>query len=131
MPTDGTESIEDRVRGYRGDDDSVVPDLISSTSTEHRWKHITLTLAALDVGPIAMIAGLGWLLGTQQSANIMNGAARAIDRDNLEHGSNADHVHEQDLLLVTDASLVTVIIGLAASLILIVIGSFFKKRIQL
>jgi hypothetical protein len=44
--------------------------------------------------------------------------------------SNANHVHEQDLLLVTDASLVTVIIGLAASLILIVIGSFFKKKIQ-
>jgi hypothetical protein len=32
---------------------------------------------------------------------------------------------------VTDASLVTVIIGLAVSLILIVIGSFFKKKIQL
>jgi hypothetical protein len=32
---------------------------------------------------------------------------------------------------VTDAGIVTVIIGLAISLILIVIGSFFKKRIQL
>jgi hypothetical protein len=32
---------------------------------------------------------------------------------------------------VTEASLVTVIIGLAASLILIVIGSIFKKKIQL
>jgi hypothetical protein len=32
---------------------------------------------------------------------------------------------------VTDASLVTVVIGLTASLILIVIGSFFKKKIQL
>jgi hypothetical protein len=51
----------------------VVPDPISSTFTEHLWKHITLTLAALDLGPIAMIAGLGWLLGTQHSANIMNG----------------------------------------------------------
>jgi hypothetical protein len=40
-------------------------------------------------------------------------------------------VHEQDLLLVTDAGLVTLIIGLAISLILIVIGSFFKKKIPL
>jgi hypothetical protein len=32
---------------------------------------------------------------------------------------------------VTDAGLVTVIIGLAISLILIVIGSFHKKKIQL
>jgi len=32
---------------------------------------------------------------------------------------------------VTEASLVTVIIGLASSLILIVIGSIFKKKIQL
>jgi len=32
---------------------------------------------------------------------------------------------------VTDASLVTVIIGLAVSLILIVIGSLFTKKIQL
>jgi hypothetical protein len=32
---------------------------------------------------------------------------------------------------VTDASLVTLIIGLAISLILIVIGSFFKKKIPL
>jgi hypothetical protein len=32
---------------------------------------------------------------------------------------------------VTDASLVTVIMGLAVSLILIVIGSFFKKKIKL
>ena len=41
------------------------------------------------------------------------------------------NVHEQDLLLVSAAGLVTVIIGLAASLILIVIGSFFKEKIQL
>ena len=45
--------------------------------------------------------------------------------------SKAQYVHEQDLLLVTDAGLVTVIIGLAISLILIVIGSFYKKKIQL
>jgi hypothetical protein len=45
--------------------------------------------------------------------------------------SKAPYVHEQDLLLVTDAGLVTVIIGLAISLILIVIGSFHKKKIQL
>jgi hypothetical protein len=32
---------------------------------------------------------------------------------------------------VTDASLVTVIIGLAVSLILIVIGSLYTKKIQL
>jgi hypothetical protein len=32
---------------------------------------------------------------------------------------------------VTDASLVTVIMGLAVSLILIMIGSFFKKKIKL
>lgn len=42
-----------------------------------------------------------------------------------------NYVHDQDLLLVTDAGLVTVIIGLAINLILIVIGSFFKKKIQL
>jgi hypothetical protein len=36
----------------------------------------------------------------------------------------------KDLLLVTDPSLVTVIIGLVASLILIVIESIFKKKIQ-
>jgi hypothetical protein len=41
------------------------------------------------------------------------------------------NVHEHDLLLVSAAGLVTVIIGLAASLILIVIGSFFKEKIQL
>ena len=45
--------------------------------------------------------------------------------------SKADGVHEQDFLLVTDAGLVTVIIGEAVSLILIVIGSFFKRKIQL
>jgi hypothetical protein len=45
--------------------------------------------------------------------------------------SKAQYVHEQDLLLVTDAGLVTVIIGLAISLILIMIGSFYKKKIQL
>jgi hypothetical protein len=49
----------------------------------------------------------------------------------IKHPATADCVHQQDLLLVTDASLVTVIIGLAVSLILIVIGSFFKKKIQL
>ncbi len=32
---------------------------------------------------------------------------------------------------MADAGLVTVIIGLAVSLILIVIGSFFKRKIQL
>jgi hypothetical protein len=32
------------------------------------WKHIILTLAALALGLIAMIACLGWLLGTQRSA---------------------------------------------------------------
>jgi hypothetical protein len=32
---------------------------------------------------------------------------------------------------VTNTSLITVIIGLAASLILIVIGSIFKRKIQL
>jgi hypothetical protein len=53
-------------------------------------------------------------------------AATAIKRPN-----NADYVHEQDLLLVTDASLVTVIIGASVSLILIVIGSFLKNKIQL
>ena len=45
--------------------------------------------------------------------------------------SEGSYVHEQALLLVTDAGLVTVIIGLAISLILIVIGSFHKKKIQL
>jgi hypothetical protein len=49
----------------------------------------------------------------------------------IKHPSNADYVHEQDLLLVTDAGPVTVIIRLAISLILIVIGSVFKQKIQL
>ena len=56
-----------------------------------------LMLAALDLGPIAMIAG-PWLVARNTAVgNIVDGAARAIDRDNLEHGSNADHVQEQDL----------------------------------
>lgn len=49
----------------------------------------------------------------------------------IKDPATLNHVGEQDLLLVTDAGLVTVIIGLAISLILIVIGSFFKKKIQL
>ena len=85
-----------------------------------------LTLAALDLGLIAMIAGIRWVIATQRSANITNGAAGAVDRDNLEHGSNADHVQEQDPLLLTDAGLITVIIGVSVSLILIVIGELLQ-----
>jgi hypothetical protein len=87
-----------------------------------------LTLAALDLGLIAMIAGIRWVIGTQRSANITNGTAGAVDRDNLEHGSNADHVQEQDLLLLTDAGLITVIIGVSVSLILIVIGELLQEE---
>jgi hypothetical protein len=50
-----------------------------------------------------------------------------VGATSIKHPSNADHVHEQDLLLVTDASLVTVIIGLAVSVILIESSRFFKK----
>jgi hypothetical protein len=90
-----------------------------------------LTLAAPDLDLIAVIAGIRWVIGTQRSANITNCAAGAVDRDNLEHGSNADHVQEQDLLLLTDAGLITVIIGVSMSLILIVIGSCFERKIEL
>jgi hypothetical protein len=42
----------------------------------------------------------------------------------------ADDVQEQDLLLVTEACFITLIIGVAASLILIVLGGFFNRKIE-
>jgi hypothetical protein len=53
----------------------------------------------------------------------------AVDRGRLEPDSNADYVQEQDPAR-DDASFITVIIGVATSLILIVIGSF-KRKIEL
>ena len=63
---------------------------------------------------------------------IQNRTAGTSPNSNLDQArSNADGVHEEDFLLVTYAGLVTVIIGVAVSLILIVIGSFFKRKVQL
>ena len=67
----------------------------------------------------------------RRTANVNRTALPELPGNPRSSTKQGSYVHEQALLLVTDAGLVTVIIGLAISLILIVIGSFYKKKMQL
>jgi hypothetical protein len=58
-------------------------------------------------------------------------SAAGAGRSRQSRARRADDVHEQDLLLVTEACFITLIIGVAASLILIVLGGFFNRKIEL
>jgi hypothetical protein len=48
----------------------------------------------------------------------------------LSRQSRAGRADDVHLLLVTEACFITLIIGVAASLILIVLGGFFNRRIE-
>jgi len=82
-------------------------------------------------GPEGTVARIGAQAARSTVNVVQTRVTGTTQQPSIKHPAKLNYVHDQDLLLVTDAGLVTVIIGLAINLILIVIGSFFKKKIQL